>query len=74
MLYISCLRAHSKLDRRTEAVRITTLLVSYWLLGCCSMTVKRYSEYRGLCSEPLVMIPVAACAGVRLFPPTKVGF
>jgi decaprenyl-phosphate phosphoribosyltransferase len=33
---------------RTVAVPITTLLVSYWLVGCYFMAVKRYSEYREL--------------------------
>ena len=36
---------------RTAAIPITTLLASYWLVGCYFMAVKRYSEYRELTSE-----------------------
>ena len=36
---------------RTIAVPITTLLISYWMVGCYFMAVKRYAEYRELTSE-----------------------
>jgi decaprenyl-phosphate phosphoribosyltransferase len=30
----------------TAAVPITTLLISYWMIGCYFMAIKRYAEYR----------------------------
>lgn len=33
---------------RTAAVPITSLLISYWMIGCYFMAIKRYAEYRGL--------------------------
>src|SRR5882762_5502274 len=38
---------------RTVAIPITTLLASYWMVGCYFMAVKRYAEYRELTSETL---------------------
>jgi len=32
----------------TEAIPITTLLISYWMIGCYFMAIKRYAEYREL--------------------------
>jgi decaprenyl-phosphate phosphoribosyltransferase len=33
---------------RTAAVPITSLLISYWMIGCYFMAIKRYAEYRDL--------------------------
>jgi decaprenyl-phosphate phosphoribosyltransferase len=33
---------------RTEAVPIASLLISYWMIGCYFMAIKRYAEYREL--------------------------
>ena len=33
---------------QTQAVPITTLLVSYWMAGCYFMAIKRYAEFREL--------------------------
>jgi len=33
---------------RTTAVPITSLLISYWMIGCYFMAIKRYAEYRDL--------------------------
>lgn len=33
---------------RTAAVPITSLLISYWMIGCYFMAIKRYAEYREL--------------------------
>ena len=35
----------------TVAVPITTLVVSYWMVGCYVMAVKRYAEYREFTGE-----------------------
>ena len=37
----------------TQAVPITSLLISYWLAGCYFMAVKRYAECRELAPEAL---------------------
>ncbi len=33
---------------RSAAVPITSLLISYWMIGCYFMAIKRYAEYRDL--------------------------
>src|SRR5260370_29125787 len=33
---------------RTAAVPITSLLISYWMIGCYFMAIKRYAEYSDL--------------------------
>lgn len=38
----------------TEATPITSLLISYWMVGCYFMAVKRYAEYRELTRAELV--------------------
>ena len=35
----------------TTAVPITSLLISYWMIGCYFMAIKRYAEYRDLDSN-----------------------
>jgi decaprenyl-phosphate phosphoribosyltransferase len=37
----------------TQAVPITSLLISYWMVGCYLMAIKRYAEYRELTPEVL---------------------
>jgi decaprenyl-phosphate phosphoribosyltransferase len=37
----------------TSAVPITSLLISYWMVGCYVMGIKRYAEYRELAPAPL---------------------
>lgn len=39
----------------TEAVPITTLLISYWMIGCYFMAIKRYAEYRELHDTQLAL-------------------
>ncbi|MDP9053664.1 MAG: prenyltransferase, partial [Acidobacteriota bacterium] len=38
---------------RTAAVPISTLLLSYWMVGCYFMAVKRYAEFRELTADTL---------------------
>src|SRR5260370_34810237 len=33
---------------RTAAVPMASLLISYWMIGCYFMAIKRYAEYRDL--------------------------
>ncbi len=37
----------------TAAIPITTLLASYWMIGCYFMAIKRYAEFRELGAEQL---------------------
>ncbi len=39
---------------QTSAVPITSLLLSYWMVGCYFMAIKRYAEFRELDSAQLV--------------------
>ena len=39
---------------RTAAVPITSLLISYWMIGCYFMAIKRYAEYRELEARDLL--------------------
>lgn len=39
---------------QTQAVPITTLLISYWMGGCYFMAIKRYAEFRELTREQAV--------------------
>ncbi len=32
----------------TQAIPITSLLISYWMIGCYFMAIKRYAEYRDI--------------------------